>query len=162
MPPPTPPCAPTSWPGDAVADRRPRGRGPRPAGAAVAGFSHVAVDVDDLDAAKAFYCGTLGFTELRRPDFGFPGAWLAVGDLQLHLAVVEGDRPPAVGFPHFALHVPADAFEATMAALRDAGVAFLGEPGSRVDFGTTTVRAAFVADPAGNVIELTDVGPPAG
>jgi hypothetical protein len=31
-------------------------------------------------------------------------------------------------------------------------------PSERADFGTR-VRAAFISDPAGNVIELTDVGP---
>jgi glyoxylase I family protein len=129
------------------------------AGITVAGYSHVAIDVDDLEAAKAFYCGIFGFTELPRPDFGFPGAWLTVGELQLHLAVIEDRRPAAPGFPHFALYVPSADFAATMAALREAGVGFLGEPGSRVDFGTTTVWAAFVRDPSGNVIELTDVGP---
>ncbi|HXX88752.1 MAG TPA: VOC family protein [Acidimicrobiales bacterium] len=132
-----------------------------PAGITVGGYSHVAVDVTDLDAALAFYCGVFGFREIPRPDFGFPGAWLVVGDLQLHLAVTE-TPPVRGGFPHFALYVPTEAFAATVAALRDAGVEFLGEPASRVDFGTTTVWAAFVRDPSGNVIELTDVGPGAG
>jgi extradiol dioxygenase family protein len=45
-----------------------------------------------------------------------------------------------------------------MAALRAAGVPFVSEPSERVDFGRP-VHAAFVADPAGNVVELTDVGP---
>ena len=31
-------------------------------------------------------------------------------------------------------------------------------PSTRVDFGVP-VQAAFLADPAGNVVELTDVGP---
>jgi glyoxylase I family protein len=130
-------------------------------GLTVAGYSHVAIDVDDLAVATAFYCGIFGFRELRRPDFGFPGAWLTVGELQLHLAVVEDRRPPAPGFPHFALYVPTAEFAATVEALRGAGVEFLGEPASRVDFGTTTVWQAFVRDPSGNVIELTDVGPAA-
>jgi hypothetical protein len=34
----------------------------------------------------------------------------------------------------------------------------LGAPSARVDFGTP-VRAAFITDPSGNVIELTDVRP---
>ena len=62
------------------------------------------------------------------------------------------------GFPHYALHVPTDRFDTTIEALRAAGVSFLGQPSSRVDFGTT-VLAAFVHDPAGNFIELTNVGP---
>ena len=36
----------------------------------IAGYSHVAVMVDDLDAAITFYCDTLGFSKLPRPDFG--------------------------------------------------------------------------------------------
>ena len=124
----------------------------------VAGFSHVAIAVDDLAAARAFYCGALGFEELPRPDLGIPGMWLAVGDLQLHFIETDELPTPGKGFPHFALHVPEEAFEGTVAALRGAGVRFLGEPSARVDFGTT-VLAAFVTDPAGNVIELTNVGP---
>lgn len=127
----------------------------------IAGYSHVAVDVTDLRAARRFYCDVLGFTELPRPDFGFPGMWLAVGSLQLHFSEVAA-MPPKTGFPHFALHVPTASFTATMEALRRAGVPFLGEPSRRVDFDTVEVWQAFVTDPAGNVVELTDVGPLAG
>jgi glyoxylase I family protein len=125
---------------------------------AVTGFSHVAISVTDLDAAREFYCGVLGFDELPRPDLGIPGMWLKVGHLQLHFIETDEMPIPGRGFPHYALHVPTEHFDATMATLRAAGVSFLGEPGSRVDFGTT-VLAAFVKDPAGNVIELTNVGP---
>jgi glyoxylase I family protein len=128
------------------------------AGVRIAGYSHVAIAVTDLAAAHDFYCDVLGFTDLPRPDFGIPGMWLQVGDLQLHFIETDTMPVPGPGFPHFALHVPADEFAATMETLQSAGVTFLGEPNSRVDFGRT-VRAAFVTDPAGNVIELTDVGP---
>ncbi len=126
--------------------------------AAVSGYSHVAISVTDLDAAREFYCDVLGFEELPRPDFGFPGLWLRVGALQLHMGVVDERPTTGPGFPHFALYVPAEQFDSTIAAMRAAGVKMLGEPSTRVDFGTT-VRAAFVTDPSGNVIELTDVGP---
>jgi catechol 2,3-dioxygenase-like lactoylglutathione lyase family enzyme len=126
--------------------------------ATVSGYSHVAVSVTDLDTARDFYCDVLGFEELRRPDFGFPGLWLRVGELQLHLGVVEEPPSPGPGFPHFALYVPSEQFDGTIEAVRAAGVKMLGEPSTRVDFGTT-VRSAFVTDPSGNVIELTDVGP---
>jgi len=126
--------------------------------ATVSGYSHVAISVTDLDAARDFYCDILGFEVLPRPDFGFPGLWLRVGSLQLHLAVADEPPSPGPGFPHFALYVPTDEFDATIESMRSAGVKMLGEPSSRVDFGTT-VHAAFVTDPSGNVIELTDVGP---
>jgi glyoxylase I family protein len=125
---------------------------------AVTGFSHVAISVTDLDAARGFYCGILGFDELPRPDLGIPGMWLGVGNLQLHFVETDEMPKPGRGFPHYALHVPTAEFDSTMETLRRAGVPFLGAPSSRVDFGTT-VLAAFVTDPAGNVIELTDVGP---
>ena len=126
--------------------------------ATVYGYSHVAISVNDLDEARAFYCDVLGFEVLPRPDFGFPGLWLRVGALQLHLAVADEPVSAGPGFPHFALYVPTDEFDATIDAVRNAGVKMLGEPSSRVDFGTR-VHAAFIADPSGNVIELTDVGP---
>jgi glyoxylase I family protein len=129
-----------------------------PAPIAVTGFSHVAIAVTDLTAARDFYCGVLGFEELPRPDLGIPGMWLRVGDLQLHFVETDEMPTPGKGFPHYALHVPTDEFDATMETLRAAGVPFLGQPSQRVDFGTT-VLAAFVNDPAGNFIELTNVGP---
>jgi catechol 2,3-dioxygenase-like lactoylglutathione lyase family enzyme len=125
----------------------------------VAGYSHVAVMVDDLDAALAFYCDTLGFSALPRPDFGpgTEGAWLQLGTAQVHLGIVkEMSRP--TGFPHLALHIPADAWDDTMAGIEARGITFLAPPGERLDFGKL-VRAAFIRDPAGNVIELTDVDP---
>ena len=126
--------------------------------ATVSGYSHVAISVNDLDEARAFYCDVLGFEVLPRPDFGVPGLWLRVGALQLHLAVADEPVSPGPGFPHFALFVPSDRFDATIEAVRAAGVKTIGEPSSRVDFGTP-VHAAFITDPSGNVIELTDVGP---
>lgn len=126
--------------------------------ATVSGYSHVAISVTDLDTARDFYCDVLGFEELPRPDFGFPGLWLRVGTLQLHLGVTDEPPSPGPGFPHFALYVPTEQFDATIEAVRAAGVKMLGEPSTRVDFGAT-VHAAFITDPSGNVIELTDVGP---
>jgi catechol 2,3-dioxygenase-like lactoylglutathione lyase family enzyme len=43
----------------------------------ISGLFHVAIKTNDLDATRAFYCGVLGLKEVFRPDFGFPGAWLA-------------------------------------------------------------------------------------
>jgi len=126
---------------------------------AVAGYSHVAIAVDDLAAARDFYCGIFGFEELPRPDFGFPGMWLGVGALQLHFIETDELPTPGKGFPHYALYVPTEKYDETLEALRAAGVPFLGEPVTRVDFETTTVLQAFVTDPSGNVIELTDIGP---
>jgi glyoxylase I family protein len=124
-----------------------------------AGFSHVAVVVDDLDAALTFYCDVLGFEALPRPEEFGPGAWLQVGSGQLHIGVVDQMPEPVRGFPpHFALHVPADVYDTTIEAISGRGVPFTMGPSAREDFGRP-VRAAFIQDPAGNTIELTDVDP---
>ena len=127
-------------------------------GIRISGFAHVAIAVTNLEEARRFYCEIFGFAELARPDFGVDGMWLRVGDLQLHF--IETDVMPisGPGFPHFAVCVPSDAWDETLAALVDAGIEFLMGPSERSDFGVP-VRAVFVTDPAGNVIELTDVGP---
>lgn len=126
--------------------------------AGITGFAHVAIVVDDLDAARRFYVEVLGLPELRRPDFGVPGLWLRSGALQLHLLENATMPVPGPGFPHFALAIDSREWDATIDALRIADVSFLSEPSERDDFGVP-VRAAFIRDPAGNVIELTDVGP---
>ena len=43
----------------------------------ISGLFHVAIKTNDLEATRAFYCGVLGLNEVFRPNFGFPGAWLA-------------------------------------------------------------------------------------
>jgi glyoxylase I family protein len=79
---------------------------------------HVSINVDDVDAALAFYVGLMGLRERGdRPDFGFGGAWLDIGGQQVHL--IESEVPTAVG-QHFAVLV-AD-LDATVAELRQAGV----------------------------------------
>lgn len=106
---------------------------------------HVSLGTPDVAAATAFYCDVLGGTLLDRPDFGFPGAWIALGAGQVHL--IPSDDPPS-GANHVALEV----------ADRDAAVAELRGKGVEVTVVAPDVpgagRQAFLSDPAGNLIEL--------
>lgn len=124
----------------------------------IAGYAHVALVVDDLDAARRFWIDTLGLIEIPRPDLGIPGMWLGLGDCQLHFIENESLPIGGPGLPHVALAVPPDRWESTIAALQASGAPFLMGPSERSDFGRR-VRAAFLTDPAGNVVELTDVEP---
>jgi catechol 2,3-dioxygenase-like lactoylglutathione lyase family enzyme len=125
----------------------------------ITGYTHTNILVTDLDAAHDFYIEKLGFSVLPRPDFGgFGGAWYRIGNLQLHLSVVDEMPDLKGGFPHLAFHIPADRYDETIDALKSSGVEFLGDTMAREDFGVP-VRAAFCKDPSGNVIELTDVPP---
>jgi len=50
---------------------------------------HASLIVADTGRALDFYCGVLGFkTDSSRPDLGYPGAWLQLGDQQIHLLQV--------------------------------------------------------------------------
>jgi catechol 2,3-dioxygenase-like lactoylglutathione lyase family enzyme len=124
--------------------------------AALAAYSHVNIVADDLAAARDFYGTKLGLTEIPRPDFGIPGAWFRLGPSQFHIIVVP-EMPDLKGAaPHFAVYIPTDDFETTIGALKDKGIAFTSDVRTREDFGIT-VKTAFCKDPAGNLIEFTDV-----
>lgn len=112
------------------------------------GIHHVAVNVSDVEAAIGFYTEVMGLTLRQdRPDFGFGGAWLDLGDRQLHL--VEAPVPEDRG-QHFAVQVPD--MDHAVAELRRRGVA-VSDP---VPVGRN--RQAFLHDPSGNTIELHEVG----
>ena len=83
-------------------------------------------------------------TGLDRPDLGFPGAWLTIGDQQLHL--LQLPVPEAKG-QHFAVRV--DDIRAAVATIRAKGVE-IGEPRPLAD----VCLQAFFNDPAGNSVEL--------
>jgi glyoxylase I family protein len=113
----------------------------------VRGVHHVSLNVDDVDAALAFYVGTLGLIpRTDRPDFGFPGAWLDAGGQQVHL--ISGSPPPAKG-QHFAFQV--DDLDGVVSELRGEGF----EVSDPVPVGPN--RQAFLSDPAGNQVELQQV-----
>lgn len=108
------------------------------------GVHHVSINVQDVDAAVAFYVGTLGLVARGdRPDFGIGGAWLDLGGQQVHL--IEAPGPDDCG-QHFAVHV-AD-IDACVSELRAAGVE-VSDPGL-----VGTGRQAFLHDPSGNLVEL--------
>ena len=61
------------------------------------GMNHFTITAENREATLGFYCGLLGLQEGRRPDLGFPGAWLyAQGNPQAVLHVYW-DRPMPSG-----------------------------------------------------------------
>ena len=43
----------------------------------ITGLFHIAIKTNDLEATIRFYTQVLGLRQVPRPDFGYPGAWLA-------------------------------------------------------------------------------------
>jgi glyoxylase I family protein len=108
------------------------------------GVHHVSINVDDVEANRAFYVETLGFDQIDRPDLGIGGVWLQMGPQQLHLV----ELPLVEGFgPHFAIRV--DDIHAARAVLIERSVE-VSEPKPIEG----VCLQAFFRDPAGNQIEL--------
>ena len=108
---------------------------------------HVSLNVTDNDEAVRFYTEVLGLTQIDRPDFGFPGAWLECGNgVQIHL--IEAPDFVAPEGPHLAFET--DDIDAEVARLRDNGVV-VGDP-----FDLTGSKQAFFSDPSGNGFELNE------
>ena len=79
---------------------------------------HVAINVTDVPRSVAFYTEVLGGTlRADRPDFGMGGAWIDLGEQQVHL--LEAPVPRNLG-QHFAIRV--GDLDATVAELRSKGV----------------------------------------
>ncbi len=120
-------------------------------------LAHVALSVTDNDRAVAFYTKVLGLREVRRPDFGFAGAWLTTGVGMIHLLEVPEIPEPRDPFAHFALNVPTDQIAPLTEAVRAGGGTVHGEPSTRDEFGTP-ITASFCSDTEGNRFEITDGG----
>ena len=104
-------------------------------------------------AARAFFGGLLGLTELAKPDSlaGRGGCWFRLGDRQLHLGV-ETPFAPALK-AHVALAT--DDLDGLRARLTAAGCAIVEDApiGGRQRF--------FTADPFGNRLEIVQMDAPA-
>jgi len=108
-------------------------------------IDHCTVLITNLEAARAFYGGILGLTEIAPPrEFDFVALWYDLGGQYLHLLLKP--NPDTISSRHFCLQV------ADISAAR-AHMQKLGVPMDE----TVKIAAAdrfFVRDPDGNRIEL--------
>ncbi len=121
---------------------------------------HLALPVDDLAHARAFYGGTLACAEGRSSDrwvdFDFFGHQLTV-----HLSTddgtaertnhVDGEQVPT---RHFGVILSIADWETLSQRLQAAQVAFLIEPTVRFAGTTGEQRTMFFRDPSGNALEF--------
>lgn len=120
---------------------------------------HLAINVTDLDDARAFYGGTLGCPEGRSTDtwvdFDFFGHQLSLhlGQPLNHAATGKvGEH--MVPMPHFGAVLPLDQWQSTAERLTQAGIEFVLEPSVRFKGEPGEQWTMFFFDPAGNPIEL--------
>ena len=120
---------------------------------------HLAMPVDDLDAARAFYGQTLACAQGRSAetwvDWDFRGHQIVT-----HLAPSQAKRThnPVDGHdvpvPHFGLILTIDEFHELAGRLRAADTHFVIEPYVRFAGETGEQWTMFFYDPAGNALEF--------
>lgn len=119
----------------------------------VMGLHHVSLVVADTVRALDFYRGILGLDiDASRPVLGFPGAWLVLGDRQLHLLELTNPDPvvqrPAHGGRDRHIAVSVNDLDGFVQRLEQAGVPYTMSRSGR--------RAVFCRDPDGNAWELVE------
>ncbi|WP_088889433.1 VOC family protein [Leptolyngbya ohadii] len=125
----------------------------------ITGLFHVAIKTNNLAATVRFYTEVLGLRQVKRPDFGYPGAWLAcatpAGEAIVHIYAggpalgKEGRAPTGTGaIDH--ISIAAVGFHQFRQKFAEFGLQwreFL-VPG-------TSLWQLFVYDPSGVQLELT-------
>ena len=128
---------------------------------------HLAVPVDDLEAARIFYVGHLGCrvgrTSAEWIDFDFWGHQLTVHRVDRGALPVATNRVDGHAVPtrHFGVVLPWPAWRSLGARLEADGLAFLIPPTIRFAGEVGEQGTFFLADPAGNALEFKSFADPA-
>ena len=119
-------------------------------------IAHSSVIVADTGTALKFYCDVLQMPlDPERPDLGYPGAWLRLGNQQIHLLELPNpdantERPAHGGRDrHTAIHVRD--LKLLQGRLDENGIAYTRSRSGR--------RALFCRDPDDNALEFIEAGP---
>lgn len=113
---------------------------------------HASLIVSDTEQSLLLYRDILGMQPTERPNLPFPGAWLQIGEQQIHL--LQLDNPdPITGRPehggrdrHVAMHC--SNFDALREALETSGTVYTLSISGR--------RALFCRDRDGNALEFIE------
>lgn len=129
----------------------------------IVSVNHIAIIVSDVGRSTAFYTDILGLQQIHRPNFDRHGAWLTMGNVELHL--IKGEPVVHAGdnliVSHIAIDVldPQEAFD----RLKEMKVPFeinvsvpkgKGKAESEGGNRDNTLSQAFIRDPDGYYIEV--------
>jgi glyoxylase I family protein len=111
---------------------------------------HASYVVSDTKVSLVFYCDVLGMEQLERPELPFPGAWLGVGDQQIHLLELK-NYDPTTGRPQ---HGGLDRHVALTISDLSLVKADLDAHHVRYTMSKSGRQALFCRDPDGNAVEI--------
>lgn len=116
----------------------------------ICSIHHVSLIISSVTRSLEFYQGLLGLETAERPDLSFPGAWLKIGDQQLHFLELPNPDPvadrPQHGGRDRHLAVTVQDLEHLAASLDKAGIVYTRSKSGRA--------ALFCRDPDGNALEF--------
>jgi catechol 2,3-dioxygenase-like lactoylglutathione lyase family enzyme len=118
----------------------------------ITGLDHINIDTSKPDETVAFYEDVLGLENRPqdRPDFGFPGAWLFLGDTAVvHLNFIDEDDRfgQRSAFNHIAFE--GSDFAGMCAMLDDRGLVYRTSERPEI-----SLEQIFVDDPNGVRVEV--------
>ena len=123
-------------------------------------LDHIALLVADLEESVRFLTDIIGLEEIPNPMGGHTIRWIEIGDgRRFHVQAGDISRMHVEKQTHVAL-AAAD-FDATLARLRNSGVAFSdmqGMPGA-INTRPDGMRAIFLQDPNGYWFEINSGNP---
>jgi extradiol dioxygenase family protein len=121
---------------------------------------HIAIPVHDLDAARRFYGGVLGFIEKRSGrrwlEYDLMGHQL-VAHLEPEMKINSGRNPVDerhLPVPHFGLVLTMEQWHGMVERISRAGIPFAIEPAVRFEGEANEQATFFLLDPSGNALEF--------
>ena len=112
---------------------------------------HASLIINDTKQSLIFYHNILGLEiDSNRPDLGFPGAWLNIGEQQIHLLELPNPDPienrPAHGGRDRHVAIGLNNIQKLSETLEENDISFTMSSSGR--------KALFCRDPDGNTLEF--------
>ena len=112
---------------------------------------HASLIIKDTKQSLRFYNDILGLAiDTQRPDLGFPGAWLNIGEQQIHLLELPNPDPidnrPAHGGRDRHVAIGLNDIQKLIQILEENDIPFTTSSSGR--------KALFCRDPDGNTLEF--------
>jgi glyoxylase I family protein len=116
-------------------------------------FHHASLIVHSTPRSLEFYLGVLGLKKIEeRPDLGYPGAWLSIGEQQLHLLELPNPDP----LENRPSHGGRDRHLAFQVADLQPLIALLEQHQIAYSLSRSGRRALFCRDPDQNALEFIE------